>query len=79
MNLLGKTEEKNISIIKDPFKSDKIYSISFNLFNYGDVYWSARVEFRNGNTSGEQRFKVDGAENFSIIVKQVEDFLSSLK
>lgn len=78
MFLLG-NKDKLPSIIKDPFKSDKITGISFHSSGWDCVTgWRATVKFRNGNTKGEQEFTTDDPSKFAHIVQQVEDFIKSL-
>lgn len=77
---LGKT--KLPSVIKDPFskKSCKRIWVSFseNLF---DDNWAARgtVEFKNGETKGEQSFEAKGPDAFDQVVLQIREFLKELK
>lgn len=82
MFLLG--ESKGVSVLKDPFKQDKIKSISFD---YAKIMfekafsWTARVRFTNGNTDGAQSFEVrdDESKNaFEEITRQVQSFINSL-
>jgi hypothetical protein len=65
---------------KDPFKNDCIDSISFRIWKgewkKDEIYHTARVEFINGNTKGEQTFK---AESFVDLVAMVEAFTNELK
>lgn len=80
-------EDNYLSALKDPFGKDKvigirIYSQYLNSSmdsNYFKPGWCATVEFRNGQTKGEQQFETVGIDSFPLIIKQVEDFLKHLK
>lgn len=72
-------EEKMPSILNDPFKATHVERI---FVSYGkDLLgrtMSARgsVEFRNGNTKGEQQFT---GETFDHVVIQIKAMLETLK
>lgn len=71
--------KNTVSVVKDPFIKECVESIRFN---YSKVLFSeewdcrAVVEFKNGNTRGEQVFR---AKDFDICMAQVREFLISLK
>jgi hypothetical protein len=53
-----------LTVIKNPFKKDKITEINFfyrryNIFGDEVNDFSATIKFVNGNTSGEQRIEAD--------------------
>lgn len=82
MNLLGTTQA--ISILKDPFSASRVTEV--NIFmrksNWGEgerVRWSGSIDFQNGNTKGSQDFEVMGADGLPTIVKQMDEFIKSLK
>ena len=64
------------------FTKENVSNILFSTGGYGystiNPYWRATVEFKKGDTSGSKSFKVEGLENFHVIVKQVEDFIKTL-
>lgn len=65
------------SVIKDPFNKNQITSILIK-FNgeYRQSYWYGVVEFRNGNTRGEQRTKdCSSYEELMIEMKAIYDSL----
>lgn len=68
-----------ISPLNDPFKKACVTSAHFHIYTGHGQYrvpsMSASVEFENGNTKGEQKFK---AEDFGVLVRQVEDFINTL-
>ena len=79
MSILNYNEEtKNnvVSVIKDPFIEEKIVGISirYNGDGYPKPYWYTTVEFRNGNTKGEQSSPHrDGMEEVLLDLKQIMD------
>jgi hypothetical protein len=69
-----------VSVLKNPFESDKIERIYlFMNKGFSGCYWSGGIQFKNGNSEGEQKFRVDGAENIHIILNQMDEFIKSLK
>lgn len=75
MNLLG--DSTKLSILTDPFKSDKVTSIHIHFFAFIKS-WQASIEFTNGSTEGCQKFTVKGADGLPAIVKQMDEFMKSL-
>ena len=71
---------KAISDLKDPFSEECIREVHFSCYKQriftGGEYYSARVEFVNGNTKGRQDFE---AESFPALVKKVETFVKELR
>ena len=71
-------EEKMLDVLKDPFKKGSIISIRTNasqsLFNKTWTF-SGIVEFKNGDTTGEQRFKGD---SFDDVILKMKTFFESL-
>ena len=70
---------KSVGLLKDPFKSEKITGVSIRAFkstvsdkwvNYG------RVEFKNGETKGEQEIRGDSLND---VIKKVSDFIKELE
>lgn len=77
MSLLGNVTGKEISVIKDPFNKDCIGDIAINYTtSFGSRYWYARIQFKNGNTSGEQR--TPNCETFEEVVAQIKIILNSI-
>ena len=73
-----KEETKNdvVSVIKDPFIQENIIGISIRYNGDGFVkpYWYVIVEFKNGNTKGEQKSPYrDSMEDILIDLKQILD------
>jgi len=71
-------EHDALSSMKNPFLSDKIESIRFYIYprsRYNPEEWSATIEFKNGNTSGEHKFT---GKDFSVLVKEVQNFIKAL-
>jgi len=77
MNLLGNSNQ-SISLVQDPFKSDKVVYINMEYFTSSNK-WEGKIRFRNGMTDGAQNFEVTGAENLPVLLKQMQDFVNSLK
>lgn len=79
MDLLGKPGN-SIFLVKDPFKSDKITSIRMSCFTqFSFPVWEGSIGFKNGSTEGTQRFEVQGVENLSKLLEQMQTFVNSLK
>lgn len=79
MDLLGFNGKSSLpSLVKDPFLKDKVTDIDIHYSCNYSGKWScwATVEFKNGNTSGKQRF--DG-ETFDDVVLDIKRFLETLK
>jgi len=79
LNLLN---AKPLSILKDPFRKSCVTNVRIvmnrrGLYDEGEPYWHASVDFRNGNTKGEQKF-ADRA-TFQEITSDVEAFLKTLE
>ena len=75
-NLLGDVKGTELSVIKDPFGKDHVGDI---IIHYRSTcidkpYWVGSVEFRNGNTKGEQRTPhCDTFEELVAAMKQIMD------
>lgn len=70
--------EKIPSILKDPFKKNSVKRIFVNYSeDWGGKSWSCygSVEFSNGNTSGEQKFRGD---SFDKVVIEMKAFINEL-
>jgi len=76
MNLLGNSS-KSVSLLKDPFDKTKIAEIHTHFYTRFNE-WSASVKFKNGMTEGTQNFRIEGVENFNIMLKQIQTFIDSL-
>jgi hypothetical protein len=73
-----KNQGSLLSTLKDPFIKDSISGITIRYTTAGrKPYWYALVEFKNGNTSGEQR--LGECDTFEEIVLQVKLLLDELK
>lgn len=62
------------SVVKNPFTKSSIERISIvmyrNAFNWNDITYYAKIEFRNGNTKGEQEIK--GIDLADVFIKTKE-------
>ena len=82
MNLLNKDGNSNgLSNFSDPFGKDCVETVRFFINKQPSFFkqnkrGSATVSFKKGSTSGEQEFFSD---DFQDLVKQVDDFIKSLK
>jgi hypothetical protein len=72
--LNGSTRQNGLIGFKDPFKKDKVNSITFSRYSWNSV-WQGTVGFQNGKTSGKQEFE---NEDLFLLVKEVENFIASL-
>jgi hypothetical protein len=72
-------EAESISILSDPFKSDKIEKIHMwimrGIFDRNQISFSADVSFKNGSTSGKQEITAD---NFPDLCLKVQAFVQGL-
>lgn len=82
MNLDYKEETKNnvISVIKDPFLESNIRGISIRYNGdtvFNKPYWYVLVEFKNGNTKGEQTSP--HRESMEEVLHDLKQILDSVK
>jgi hypothetical protein len=78
-NLIGDSPaSKELSVIKDPFVKNGLKRIHINYWgDYSTPHWDARVEFKNGMTSGEQ--KTPNCATFDEVMMHVKQILDSIK
>lgn len=71
--------ETHLSGLTDPFQKNKITAIFVHthqsMFDSEVWYNRGSVSFKNGNTTGEQKFE---GTSFDDVVHQMRDFLASL-
>lgn len=88
MNLLENIQNfgknKMPSILKNPFGKSKITKITVTFeepFWSSDKNWRSTgwVYFKNGNTSGEQKFSAEGDDAFDQVVLQIRAFIQELQ
>ena len=65
--------DDSLDVLANPFKQNCIHVIHIHLYR---TNMTARVEFQNGDTRGEQNFKAD---NFNSLIKRIGIFLESLE
>lgn len=80
-NIIGKVKESSCLVdFKDPFNKGSIVRIFINIhkamFVPHDVQFLANIEFKNGNTEGNQRIK---GTDFNDLMAQVQSFIDNLK
>ena len=81
MGVLSKfklNKENSLSQLKNPFGSKYVHRVKMEYekeWFKESFKWTAYVYFRNGNTSGDQKFE---HEDFDVITKQIHDFIESL-
>ena len=79
MNLLGFGKEKLPSEIKNPFGKEQVERISVTFWKtpFPPRLWEAygSVDFLNGNTKAEQKFK---GETFDEVVVKIKAMLENL-
>ena len=75
---ISEEESRTISVIKDPFQTNCITSVSINYSSgiIGNPYWYGYVKFKNGNTEGEQR--TNKTQSFEEIVVEIRQILNSI-
>lgn len=71
----------DLDILKNPFVKDKVDGIYMRLTKKlfdGDVFnnWIGSIEFKNGNTEGNQKFECSTIEE---LLYQMKIFLDNLK
>jgi hypothetical protein len=75
-------KEQNLTEFNDPFNSNCCESINLwirkPIFSFSEqkIEYKAMIEFKSGNTSGRQTIE---SEDFSSLLKKVEDFVKSLE
>lgn len=74
------SNDKAISVLKDPFSAKKITGVNifYRVYSKGGR-WTSSIDFQNGKTSGSQEFEVDGEENLSVLLGEMDEFVKSLK
>ncbi len=76
-------KNKMPSLLKDPFGVNKISRIyvTFNepFFQNGKWRSHGSIEFKNGNTKGEQTFDAEGDDAFDQVVLQMREFIKELQ
>jgi hypothetical protein len=82
LNYNEETKNNVVSVIKDPFIQENIKGITIRyngdtLYNQ-KPYWYVKVEFRNGNTKGEQSYPHrDSMEEVLLDLKQIMDSVNN--
>ena len=82
--LFNPGQGSKLSVVSDPFKANKIKSISLNYHKkMFETYWvwEANIRFQNGNTEGTQRFEVADSSDynsFEKITKDIQAFINGL-
>ena len=82
-NIKNFGNSKMPSILKDPFSKQKITRIYVSFREpiwSSDTKWKAdgSIEFKNGNTNGEQKFTAEGDDAFDQVVLQMRAFIQDL-
>lgn len=79
MNILGEKTNTGLSILKDPFTQNYVehifISVSRGMFERDKVSYTAKVEFENGNTKGQQKIE---AVNMGELLARTKEFIDSL-
>ena len=77
--LLGNfNNNKSLSVIKDPFLKDKVTDITIRYTSWSNkFYWYAKIQFKNGNTSGEQI--TPDCDTFEEVLAQIKIIEQSIK
>ena len=78
MDAIDQLKQQQLSILKDPFKVDKIQSVAIHISTSinGHKYCWGYVEFKNGNTEGKQKF--ENRDDFNALVKEIQAFIQTL-
>lgn len=79
MNTVDLREQTSrISDLKNPFFADKVirFSTYCSKSTFSGWSYSGVIEFENGNTKGEQKFK---GEDFAGLLKKMETFMNELE
>jgi hypothetical protein len=74
-------KEQDLTEFKDPFNSDCCEKIIIwiqkpILFFEKGIEYTSVINFKNGNTSGQQRVE---AEDFPSLLKKIEEFVKALE
>ena len=74
--IFSEEQSKTPSIIADPFGFEKITSIHLHSYNWGNRWThSGSVNFKNGNTKGEQIFECNSIDG---VLKKIHTFINEL-
>lgn len=78
MNLLENTGSNAMSILKDPFATKHIDGVLLRAWRQydGSFNFYAKVEFKNGDTKGEQQIN---AASFDELISKTKAFIETLK
>lgn len=78
MNEIDKTFGNLPDCINNPFTKSSIQSIRICMSKgiFGSIYFNGYVEFKNGNTSGEQKFE---GFNLADVFIKVKEFCNNLE
>ncbi len=73
-----KAEDRGISILKDPFSKDCVHGVRIVMMTtYAGVrIFFAKVEFKNGGTTGEQDIRGDSMDD---VILKTKEFLETFK
>ena len=76
---LGTSKKSELIGFNDPFNKEKVTSIRIRKtekwLSDGFHPWQADIDFKNGNTSGQQSFE---NEDFGTLVAEMEAFINAL-
>lgn len=81
----GFAERKALSEFQNPFLKGKVAAVHIHIINMeaqwgslqaGRIMMTASVEFKNGNTSGEQKLSAD---TFADLVEKINAFIKSME
>lgn len=73
----GETIKGELSVINDPFKSDCVTDILIRYYTgFNNPHWYAKVQFQNGNTSGEQT--TPDCKTFDEVIVHLKQIMQSV-
>ena len=69
--------KKHLSVLKMTFRKKNVHRISLEYTDFfsDSFYWRATVRFKNGDSSGSQKFK---NKDFDAIMSEINSFIESL-
>lgn len=76
--LMGNATGQELSVIKDPFTKESVSEIMIRYTtDWSNPHWYAKVCFKNGHTSGEQ--KTPNCKDFDEVLAHLKQIINSVE
>lgn len=75
MKIMG---DSQMGVLLNPFEKKCITNMFIHGSEWADGWrWSGTIAFQNGNTSGEQKFKIRGLD-ITPLIQEMNEFIKTL-